>query len=61
LTEENDTALHYRRRAEKLRSVAAESHLEIRQALLRIADNYDLMAESLKRIDLTNKVLGQPD
>ena len=57
LTEETDTARHYRRRALKIRSVAAESHLEIRQALLRIADNYELMAESLKRIDQTNKVL----
>jgi len=58
LTEETETGRQYRRRADELRLVAANcSANEIQEALLRIADNYELMAQSLTRIDQTNKAL----
>jgi len=59
LTDENDIARNYRQRAEELRSVACTSHADIQQALLRIADNYDLMADSMARIAQTNKALQE--
>ena len=58
MSEELDTAQRYRVRAEELRSIAAEdlTHSN-REALERIARDYERMARTLEAIDLSNRSL----
>jgi hypothetical protein len=56
MTPEIEVARRYRERAQQLRNIAdAEWHVETRETLLRIATDYDLMAETLISIDETNR------
>ena len=56
MTAEIEVARRYRERAQQLRNIAdTEWHVETRETLLRIATDYDLMAETLISIDETNR------
>jgi hypothetical protein len=56
MTAEIEVARRYRDRAQQLRTIAdAEWHVETRETLLRIATDYDLMAETVISIDETNR------
>jgi hypothetical protein len=58
MSTESDTAKRYRQHAEELRTIAADKQArENRQALLRLAVDYDRMAETMDAIDRTNKNL----
>lgn len=61
MSQETDTAVRYRQRAEELRTIAADDRTrENRTALLKIAMDYDQMAETLEAIDKTNQALSRP-
>jgi len=56
MSDELDNAKRYRLRAEELRVVAAdETNRDHRLALERIARDYDTMADTMERIDKTNR------
>ena len=56
---ELETAKRYRQHAEELRTIAADKQArENRQVLLRLAVDYDHMAETMEAIDRTNRTLG---
>ena len=56
MTAEIEVARRYRERAQQLRKITnAEWHVETRETLLRIARDYDWMAETLISIDETNR------
>ena len=58
MTDELDTAARYRQRAEDLRIIAAEDRSRANSsALLKIAEDYERMAESLEAIHHTNEVI----
>jgi hypothetical protein len=49
---ETDTANRYRHRAEELRAIAEDRHTtDNRRALLKLASDYDHMAETMMLID----------
>ena len=55
MTEETDAAAQYRHHAEELRAIATEAFdPKTKKALLKIAADYDRMAESMDAIDQTN-------
>ena len=57
---DQDIAFRYRQHAEELRIIAAESPSpDMRESLLKIADDYDQMASSLEAIDRSNKALAR--
>ena len=58
MSEELDTAKRYRQRAEELRRIAADdAGSKNCEALLKIAEDYDQMAETLEAIDRTNRAV----
>jgi hypothetical protein len=58
MSEETNTALRYRRHAEELRVIAEhEREPTTRDALMRIAEDYERMAGTLEAIDRTNKAM----
>jgi len=61
MSEELDTAQRYRVRAEELRAIAAEdlTHTN-REALEKIAKDYERMARTLEAIDLSNRAMRRP-
>ena len=55
MTEETDAAAQYRHHAEELRAISTEAFdPKTKKALLKIAADYDQMAESMDAIDETN-------
>jgi hypothetical protein len=61
MSEELDTAQRYRQRAEELRTIALDDKTrENRDALLRIAKDYEQMADTLEAIDKTNRAMRRP-
>jgi len=61
MSEEIDTANRYRVHAEELRVIAEQDRdHETRRMLLRVADDYDHMANTLEAIDKTNKAVRRP-
>jgi hypothetical protein len=61
MSEELDTAKRYRQRAEELRAIAAADQTrENRNALLKIAKDYEQMADTLEAIDKTNRAISKP-
>ena len=62
LGEELDTARRYRLHAEELRTIATDKAMhQSRESLLRIAADYDHMAQTLEAINRTNQTLsGRP-
>jgi hypothetical protein len=61
MSEELDTAKRYRQRAEELRTIAADDEgIRNREALLKIAKDYEQMAETLEAIDRTNRAIRKP-
>ena len=61
MSEELDTAQRYRVRAEELRKIAADdlTHSN-REALEKIARDYERMARTLEAIDLSNRSMRKP-
>jgi hypothetical protein len=58
MSEESATAARYREHAEELRVIAEhEREPKTRDALLRIAEDYERMAGTLDAIDRTNKAM----
>ena len=56
MSTETALAANYRVRAEELRTLAeADRMIETRKMLLRVARDYEQMAESLEAIDRTNR------
>ena len=61
MSEELDTAQRYRQRAEELRTIAADDKARAnRTALLKIAADYERMADTLEAIDQTNRAIRRP-
>ena len=61
MSEEIDTANRYRVHAEELRVIAEQDRdRDTRRMLLRVADDYDHMADTLEAIDRTNKAVHRP-
>ena len=61
MSEEIDTANRYRVHAEELRVIAEQDRDgATRKMLLRVADDYDHMADTLEAIDRTNKAVRRP-
>jgi hypothetical protein len=61
MSEELDTARRYRQRAEELRTIASDDEGgKNRETLLKIAKDYDQMAETLEAIDRTNRAIRKP-
>jgi hypothetical protein len=59
LGEELDTARRYRLHAEELRTIATDRTMhQSRESLLRIAADYEHMAQTLEAIDRTNQTLS---
>jgi hypothetical protein len=55
---ETETAQRYRVRAEELRTIAGDDHNHVtHDALVKIAIDYERMANTLDAIDRTNQVL----
>jgi len=55
---ETETAQRYRVRAEEVRTIASDDHnLVTHDALMKIAADYERMANTLDAIDRTNQVL----
>ena len=58
MSAETALAASYRVKAEELRTIADEERMaETRKALIRIARDYDQMADSLEAIERTNRSL----
>ena len=61
MSEELETASRYRVHAEELRVIAEQDRdHETRRMLLRVADDYEHMAQTLEAIDRTNKAVHKP-
>lgn len=61
MSEELDTANRYRVHAEELRVIAEQDRdTATRRMLLKVADDYDHMADTLVSIDKTNKAVRRP-
>jgi len=61
MSEELETAQRYRVRAEELRTIAADDRTHAnREALERIAKDYERMARTLESIDLSNRSMRRP-
>ena len=61
LSNELETAKRYRQRAEELRIIAVDDRTrENREALEKIARDYDKMADTMEAIDRTNRGLRKP-
>ncbi len=57
---ELDAAKRYREHAEQLRVIAdSDGHERTRQTLLKIASEYEQMAETFIAIERTNQALGK--
>ncbi len=55
---ETETAQRYRVRAEEVRTIASDDHnLLTHDALMKIAVDYERMANTLDAIDRTNQIL----
>ena len=51
MSEEAEIAARYRRHAAALRAIAeSDGHLSTRETLVRIAEDYDMMADTLERV-----------
>ena len=60
MSDPNTLAANYRKRAQTLRSIAEmDSNRETRQTLIKIAQNYERMADDLEAIDQTNREFEQ--
>jgi len=60
MSHERDIAESYRVRAEEVRAIAElDENKGTREALERVAQDYERMAASLDRIDATNKRFGK--
>ena len=60
MSDELDTAARYRLHAEELRTIAADREaLQNRKILLNLADDYERMAETMLKIDKTNKAMSR--
>ena len=61
MSEELDTAQRYRVRAEELRKIAADdlTHSN-REALEKVARDYERMARALEAVDLSNRAMRPP-
>ena len=58
MSEETDTAIRYRVHAEELRVIAEQDRdYDTRRMLMRVADDYDHMANTLEAIDKTNQIV----
>jgi len=61
MSEELDTAKRYRVHAKELRVIAEQDRdHETRRLLMKVADDYDHMADTLEAIDKTNKAVRRP-
>lgn len=61
MSEEVNVAARYRRHAKELRRIAAEDgDANTNAELIRIAKEYDHMAETFEAIDRTNKRVASP-
>jgi len=61
MSEELDTASRYRVHAEELRVIAEQDlRSETCRVLLKVAEDYEHMAETLEAIDKTNKAMRKP-
>ena len=59
LTDDIETALRYRLHARELRICAADKEArDIQQPLLKLADDYEHLADELEAIDHTNQMLN---
>ena len=57
---EADTAKRYRVHAEELRTIAdTDRHEQTRQALVKIAHDYEDMATTFEQIERTNRAVGK--
>ena len=61
MSEELDTAQRYLVRAEELRAIASHDRTHAnREALEKIAKDYERMARALEAVDLSNHALRRP-
>jgi predicted kinase len=59
VTDELETAARYRLHAKELRIFAADKQArDIQQLLLKLADDYEHLADELEAIDQTNQTLS---
>jgi hypothetical protein len=60
MSREEQLARSYRIRAEELRTIAdMDDHIHTREVLMRVAKDYDRMAENMEAIERSNKRLGK--
>jgi bacterioferritin (cytochrome b1) len=61
MSQELDAAKRYRVHAKELRVIAEQDRdYETRRMLLKVADDYEHMANTLEAIDKTNKAVHRP-